>query len=551
MNTQLSSKEYLLFQMLDVTPSTPSPTLREEKNDLEEALKKSHTELLVLLGCEVLSELPAVLKWLSKNPLREVLLLDESASKLYGFLSDVRAEPFLHHIRCNYKVKLPEAQREAYIEEVAQEYPSDRMDIVSFGEMKKCAPFYEYALRSSASYRFFGMQEEVGYTRLVSNVAKNLPFIVNASPIDTWNPIFSSQTVIVCGAGPSLETQYDLLRDVQGEYPIIAGGSAIALLAKEGICPDLNVAVDPNEVEVERLQVRNRESPFVFSGRLHPEVLATHTGPLVYYGSPSGGTFELDIIEALDIPLADEKLIFYQSTTVASMCLEIACMLGAAHVVLLGFDLAYSGGRRYPKNLPSSFGDISHEHGKSHLMPLQEVNRHGAQVETNVLWKMERDALQKFIAATPHVSFSSMNHDGLPLFGAPFTDTLPANNASYAKSLPKLSSALQLRIPHASSRVEVLLQAFLESLQRVRDTLNVLRRELQSERPRKGLIDVYMHDVQSERAYKAFYQSMLGSIERLIERGVYKFNPLNDKWLYCIEVTDEYINILNNALSLL
>lgn len=533
-----------LLKALGIQKKSVLSTSEEERKMLCRLLEKNETEVLFLLGVGALTCIDEILDWIDTKTSREVVLLEESLESLNAMLDEKGAERFLLHPRCSLRVKMPECTREEYLAEIAGEFASDAVECAAFGAMANNLAEYEFQLRKNASFQFFGLQEDMEYHRLVENVAKNIPAIKRASLFDKWPPIFKGRTAIVCGAGPSLGIYYSLLRNVQGEYPIIAGGSAISLLTHAGIVPDLGVAVDPNETELDRLRTLDRGMPLIFSGRLHPGVLANHPGPAIYYTSQTGGFFEKGIVEALQLNYHAEEYALFQSTTIASMCLEVGCKLGCDTLVLIGFDLAFSGGERYPKEVPESFGETEMPHIRSHLKRIKDINRHGREVETTVLWKMERDALGRLVQQRKKQKFLSLPHEGLVVPGVVMRESLPSPGRPFRALL---AETIQHHLHSHASSIDAFLEQIKKSLKASGQIIEQILLEIERETPRYPRIDVLFMDLHEEQAYEVFLQSTLATIERLVSRKIYDFKSLKNKCLYIVSLINQYLDILNKA----
>jgi|GEM_PF-2596426 len=535
-------RHQFLLQALGVTRKSKATVSNRERSALESLLLGTNAEVVFLLGVGAVQCIHELLRWVDEKEIRELVMLEESLEAVNGFLDVPFADMFIEHPRCSLKVKMPSSTRKEYLEEVAEEFASDAVECIAFGEMEAFREEYEYQLRKDASFEYFGLQEDVEYHRLVENIVGNIPAVSRATLFDNWGKVFDGATVIICGAGPSLAEHYDVLKKAKDDFPIIAGGSAIALLTNEGIIPDLGVAVDPNETELDRLSELDPKMPLIFSGRLHPGVLKQHSGPVVYYTARTGGPFENGIIDALGLSFDTNESALFQSTTIASMCIEVACRLGCNKAILVGFDLAFSGGERYPKKLPKKFGEVSLPKERSHQKVLFEPNRHNAPVETTVLWKMERDALARLVAARQEHSFASLPHDGLVLPGVPFVASLPEEGAPFRE---KLERAISTNTHAHSGKIEAYLSKVKKSLACAKGILERISAEIEKDKPKNPLIDVLLMDLHEEFAYEIFLKTTMATLERLIERKIYDFKSLKNKCLYLIKLINTYIDILN------
>lgn len=65
---------------------------------------------------------------------------------------------------------------------------------------------------------------------------------------------FKEVPAIICGAGPSLEKNLTLLKEIKDQAIIFAGGSALNALQAKGITPHFGAGIDPNPTQAMRIR---------------------------------------------------------------------------------------------------------------------------------------------------------------------------------------------------------------------------------------------------------------------------------------------------------
>lgn len=79
---------------------------------------------------------------------------------------------------------------------------------------------------------------------LAKSVWRNVRFVHELPNANLMGKPLAGETVIVCGAGPSLNQHYELLREAQDHVRIFAVNTAAHALAKNGVRPHVCVAVE-------------------------------------------------------------------------------------------------------------------------------------------------------------------------------------------------------------------------------------------------------------------------------------------------------------------
>lgn len=180
------------------------------------------------------------------------------------------------------------------------------------------------------------------------------------------SPLFGSlsgYTAVVIAAGPSLDRNKSLLRELKGKYVTIAVDTALRALDSAGIVPDIAVAIDANEANAKDVdglsdgllnrsllcadQIVTRDLVKAFTGR--KVFLRTINYALDVEGRSKKVIHPLD---QLLIDLIGRDLPSWQSGgSVSTNALSLARLLGCSTVVLVGHDLAFTGGKTHVKGV--------------------------------------------------------------------------------------------------------------------------------------------------------------------------------------------------------
>ncbi|HBA85820.1 MAG TPA: hypothetical protein DCZ95_17185 [Verrucomicrobia bacterium] len=242
---------------------------------------------------------------------------------------------------------------------------------------------------------------------MLANSLLNLPRALNEHAVTELAGLAHNRAVVIAGAGPSLDKNAAELKAFRERVFLVACDAACATLLRAGIRPDLIVTSDDSERIWRYFAPFQKEllaTPAVCLLQSNWPTIRHHRGPL-YFGlshSASGAVFH----EAVGLPFFDA------GQCVGHAALEVALLLGGAPIVMIGFDLGYSGERFHPKDMqlpyfhlhPPPQANLTHVMGidgrpvltdLSMAMYLREFERRIALTQTPVWDATEGGALKK------------------------------------------------------------------------------------------------------------------------------------------------------------
>lgn len=195
-----------------------------------------------------------------------------------------------------------------------------------------------YAARANAEAR--AAQAPV-YLR---NTLLNAKGLASEAASDSLDGAWQGASVIVAAAGPSLDETLPALRDVAERALLIAVDTAARPLLAAGIMPDVVVALDPTPTNGRHLigLPGGARSPWlVAEGSVDPIAVRAFTGRTFFF--QVSGHQPWPWLESLGLRAG--RLRAWGS--VLTSALDLALRGGAARVVFVGADLAFTGGRPY------------------------------------------------------------------------------------------------------------------------------------------------------------------------------------------------------------
>jgi hypothetical protein len=155
---------------------------------------------------------------------------------------------------------------------------------------------------------------------------------------------FKGVPAIVCGAGPSLDKNFDLLKNLESRALILAGGSAIPALSSRGLMPHIGATVDPNPLQYDRLTAHSAyELPMFYKSRVNYRAFRSIHGPRIYL--PGSGTYP--VTNLIDQKMGIHAQNMREGHNVLHILIDLAAMLQCDPIIFVGMDLGYSGMKFY------------------------------------------------------------------------------------------------------------------------------------------------------------------------------------------------------------
>jgi|HigsolmetaAR203D_1030402.scaffolds.fasta_scaffold01342_3 hypothetical protein len=207
-------------------------------------------------------------------------------------------------------------------------------DILEFCENAKLASMYYVS--SMVTYGKYGMQ-------WLQNRLLNLPVVLNTPSLRNFKGLLAGKTAVVVGAGPSLEADIPVLRELKRHALIIAAGSTVQSLLHFGIEPHLIVFMDGGDVN---LRVYDnpaiRGIPILFAPMAQHKVIESLDYRLtIHY------LLKEDLTMLYLMGISDGDPCFESVPSVTGNAIEAAIYMGCTEIVLVGQDLSYPDGRMY------------------------------------------------------------------------------------------------------------------------------------------------------------------------------------------------------------
>ncbi len=203
---------------------------------------------------------------------------------------------------------------------------------------------------------------------------------------------------VVISAGPSLDDNIEFLKKSLGNKVLIAINASLRRLEKEGIKPDVVVALDPLpslEKHIDGIEDFFNQIPLVMP------LNTSCTFAKKYKGKKY-------IISDFNKTTDGFKWNF--GGTVASLGIDLAYYLKSTKIYLVGSDLAFSCGKNYA-------GSVAHQEKEGINNEIEVESNDGSIVKTNNLYNSYRQMIEGQIACHPEIQVNNLAMHGARIKG--------------------------------------------------------------------------------------------------------------------------------------
>ncbi len=187
----------------------------------------------------------------------------------------------------------------------------------------------------------------------------------------TLRNLFTGKTVILVGAGPSLDELLPWIKSVRDEIALICVSRIAGRLKQSHVTPDIIVTADPQKLSytVSKAMLDFGDQTLLANANsASPHLVAQWCGPSVYMNTEY----------PWEDPEQDDN-ISVVSPTVTNSALNLAIEMGFSDIILAGVDLCYS-----QEGHSHAQGSIEREHGPlSVYVDLAVETNSGLKAETN------------------------------------------------------------------------------------------------------------------------------------------------------------------------
>jgi hypothetical protein len=176
------------------------------------------------------------------------------------------------------------------------------------------------------------------------NFVMNIPYLLTGTGVSRLAGTWSGKPVVIVGAGPSLNKNLHLLKQVQGKALILCVDTAYRILQKAQITPDLLVTLDGSPMNAQHMEGCDYSHvPLFFDEYSHWNITTAHRGPKIVN---SNGLFHRHWWNRVYNGEWHGSSVA-TGGSVATTAFSIARLMDANPVIMVGVDLSYPEGKLY------------------------------------------------------------------------------------------------------------------------------------------------------------------------------------------------------------
>jgi len=354
------------------------------------------------------------------------------------------------------------------------------------------------------------------------NALLNLPYILQCDSVFTYKEQFQGRTAIMTASGPSLSRALPYLHEIKekGKALLIAAGTSVNGLLKQGLTPDLFVSYDPFPANFKALQPSLAKGvPLVFGSTINNDVVKNHVGARAHFILGQDTLFRflkggLDPFEVVgDAP------------SIAVVTLQLLDKLGIQEIILAGQDLAFDGDRYYAEGVGAARADSVSDEDKRDAFEVEAND--GGMALTNKSFNRMRQSMELLIKGVHFRRIVNTSSSGARIAGTVFM--------GWPQIIRQLSSKTQdkplafRRHVKANSlravrrRVNAILADTEKGLEHVREEAEEFAAEGLDDEKRRLLYDRlyrYFSHLTSSREYAAFISPMVRNEDHLLGKSL-------------------------------
>lgn len=278
------------------------------------------------------------------------------------------------------------------------------------------------AIASSLNTRKLAFNTTLVHSQhFLGNALRNLWWVYNAPGIDSLADRWLNRPAVIVAAGPSLDKQLPLLHAYQDRILIIAALQAVPTLRKAEITPHIIVVIDPKLGPAD-FQSEPGEGFCLVAVDIatHPESIRHGHGKLLVGHA-------LDDNQAIFRDLHGVKGVWNAAGSVATNAFVVAVRCGANPILMIGQDLALTGGVSHGESYRHGITSVDKLRAKNPDSLRSIQGYHGDSVFTTPQYDMYRHWFENAISQLTAGRVVNCTEGGARIHGAvqrPFAEML-------------------------------------------------------------------------------------------------------------------------------
>ena len=247
----------------------------------------------------------------------------------------------------------------------------------------------------------------VSHKQWFQNYIGNLRYADNMCPVTKLKEGFNGKPAIVVSAGPSLNYNIDMLRQLQGKVLMATAGSGISILENKKIKADIICMIDGwvNESRLIENVELNKDAAVFYSNMLYYKILSKLRGPKFLLNV---NNMDNEIYDTIGIKPFD----LFSGPSVANSLVYNLSELGCNPIIFLGQDLCYSSQKNYAEGAIYK-KDMSNELNNRGYIKIK--NKNNDDVYTTPVFLSMKTSMEFCIKLHPSIKYLNGTKDGLKI----------------------------------------------------------------------------------------------------------------------------------------
>lgn len=245
--------------------------------------------------------------------------------------------------------------------------------------------------------------------RWFDTLISNFKYMITGIPADLYMDKYKNRPAIIVSAGPSLEKNVDLLKEVKNKMMIISGGRTLKGLVDKDIVPDLLAVIDQDQKSYDLVEgyIDKIKCPLLFWECTNEKIVEHHTGNKIF-------SSHIDFVAKV---AGRQMNVIPTGGSVAHSMASYAAMMGCNPVIFIGQDLAYTNEKSYSNISENRDGTWKFDEVKSSDdLWVEDVN--GEKVRTSLSLNLFRRWFEKMIKEYfPNTTFINATEGGARIKG--------------------------------------------------------------------------------------------------------------------------------------
>lgn len=284
---------------------------------------------------------------------------------------------------------------------------------------------------------------------------------------------FEGKPAVIVSAGPSLNKNIHLLKEVQDKFIIITGPRTLGILIKNGITPDFLCEVDPQEEVYDFVKdYIDLNIPLVFMDSASSKLVKEQKGLKIIAANQG---MEKYLEEMLGVEV--DSLI--QGGSVAHFCMGLAVYMGCSTVIFIGQDLAYTNEKFQAEGtyageeidgLKYRYENNKEEWDKDKNYSLYVKDIYGNKVRTSSILNTYREEFEDLIESLNEIKFINSTEGGADIKG---TEVMDLKDSIKLYGLEVLNKNLEEIL---GSKITIDENEFINKMLKVIDKLEIIKK---------------------------------------------------------------------------